>query len=555
MTNLSPATSGNRGWALLLGALLLASASPVVAQPTADKGGSRWALLIGVDNYSELGKLRFAGNDQRALAEQLVTSGFPKDQVFLLHDKTSDPKYMPFQANIDRQLDLFLSLAGKDDMVIVSFSGHGVQLEGKSYFCPLDAQLTKLAETSLALDAVYERLNKCPAALKLLVVDACRNDLVPAGRRSAVAARSIGEFGGLKEKPPEGILCLSSCGPGQISMEDDRFNHGVFMHFLLEGLQGSAANASGVVSLAGLYDYVSLETKKHVARKFNEYQTPALKGDIQGPFEICAATPNRPVVNSLGMRLVRISAGQFWMGTTEPAERLAQFYQEPESVFAAEYPAHEVAITKPFYLSACEVTNAQFRAFVEATDYQTDLERDRRGGSGMNPNDARLYDQLPAGTTWRNVDPKATDEHPVVLVSWNDAQAFCRWLGRKENCAYRLPTEAEWEYACRAGTTTRYWSGDDPESLGGVANVPDAAYAAAHPRLDYAAISTNDRYADTAPVGHFRPNPFGLYDMHGNVWEWCQDGYDKDFYRFSAKRDPVGPDAVDYRVIRGGCFM
>jgi formylglycine-generating enzyme len=201
------------------------------------------------------------------------------------------------------------------------------------------------------------------------------------------------------------------------------------------------------------------------------------------------------------------------------------------------------------------VTIGQFRAFVEATDYQTDLERSGQAASGMDPNRAKILDDhLSPGTNWRNAHPGVTDDHPVVLVSWNDAQAFCRWLSRKEGVTYRLPTEAEWEYACRGGTTTQYWTGDDPETLSGAANVPDASYHAANPNLDYATLRGDDGYVNTAPVGRFRRNSFGLYDMHGNVWEWCLDGYDPEFYRKSAKVDPVGPDS-DYHVIRGGCFM
>jgi formylglycine-generating enzyme required for sulfatase activity len=144
------------------------------------------------------------------------------------------------------------------------------------------------------------------------------------------------------------------------------------------------------------------------------------------------------------------------------------------------------------------------------------------------------------------------------MVSWNDAEAFTRWLSRKEGVKYRLPTEAEWEYACRAGTTTRYWTGDDPETLAVGANVPDATYreaeAANGEDIGYAVLTRRDGFANWAPVGNYRPNPFGLYDMHGNVWEWCVDGYHKDMYARNITDDPIGPP-TDLRVIRGGCYM
>lgn len=263
---------------------------------TSDSSGSRWAILIGVNDYNELGKLRFAVADQLALARQLTASGFPEDQVFLLHDNATENKYRPVRENIEKQMDLVLNMVRPKDLIILGFSGHGVQLANKSYLCPSDARLDKLESTLISMDDVYGRLAGCPASLKLLLVDACRNDVVPAGRRSLGGSRSLGEFTAVAA-PPQGILLLASCGAGQVSLEDEQFGHGVFMHYLLEGLQGKAANPLGSVSLAGLYDYASLQTSKYVARRFNEYQTPALKGDINGPFEICRIARPEPLIH------------------------------------------------------------------------------------------------------------------------------------------------------------------------------------------------------------------------------------------------------------------
>jgi formylglycine-generating enzyme required for sulfatase activity len=134
--------------------------------------------------------------------------------------------------------------------------------------------------------------------------------------------------------------------------------------------------------------------------------------------------------------------------------------------------------------------------------------------------------------------------------------AFCKWLSRKEGKTYRLPTEAEWEYACRAGTTTRYYSGDDPETLAKVGNVADASAKAKFPRWTWT-IKANDGYAFTAPVGKFKPNAFGLYDMHGNTWQWCSDWYGVDYYATSPTDDPTGPDSSDdssEHALRGGSW-
>ena len=194
----------------------------------------------------------------------------------------------------------------------------------------------------------------------------------------------------------------------------------------------------------------------------------------------------------------------------------------------SEYPQHRVRITKPFYLGTYHVTRGQFRQFVADTGYKTDAEKGEEPGAfGWDP-DKKEFD-FNEKYSWRNVGFEQTDEHPVVNVSWNDAKAFCEWLSKKENQTYRLPTEAEWEYACRAGTTTRYSSGDDPETLAKVGNVADATAKAKFPDWTWT-IKASDGYVFTSPVGSFQPNANGLYDMHGNAWQWCADWYGAEYY-------------------------
>ncbi len=158
-------------------------------------------------------------------------------------------------------------------------------------------------------------------------------------------------------------------------------------------------------------------------------------------------------------------------------------------------------------------------------------------------------------------------DHPAVYVSWNDAVAFCNWLSKKEGTKYRLPTETEWEYACRAGTETRYSFGNDADGLVRVGNVADEETRRGWPNATIVALekskkedtnipfpylSGRDGYTYTAPVGKFHPNAFGLHDMHGNVSEWCSDWFDERYYENSPTDDPKGPSAGSYRVVRGG---
>ncbi|MGC4004384.1 MAG: SUMF1/EgtB/PvdO family nonheme iron enzyme [Pirellulales bacterium] len=142
----------------------------------------------------------------------------------------------------------------------------------------------------------------------------------------------------------------------------------------------------------------------------------------------------------------------------------------------------------------------------------------------------------------------------MVNVTWNDAVAYCKWLSEKEEKPYRLPTEAEWEYACRAGGKGLYYFGDDPEQLAKHANTGDKTGKAYFGDYWENTIAADDGFRYTAPVGSFPANPFGLHDMHGNVWEWVSDYYDENYYKSSPTDDPKGPAEGRLRVRRGGAW-
>jgi formylglycine-generating enzyme required for sulfatase activity len=283
-----------------------------------------------------------------------------------------------------------------------------------------------------------------------------------------------------------------------------------------------------------------------------------LNSSLATAAEPTAAT-TKQITNSIGMKMVLVPAGEFMMGSGESAEATAAFFNKTYGEhllkadwFKNEHPQHRVRITKPFYLGTYHVTRGQFRQFVTDTGYKTDAEKDEKPGSwGWNP-EKKMY-QFDKEYTWRNAGFEQTDEHPVVNVSWNDAVEFCKWLSKKESKTCRLPTEAEWEYACRAGTTTRYSSGDDPETLAKVGNVTDATAKAKFPNWRFT-IKASDGYVFTAPAGSFQPNAFGLYDMHGNAWQWCTDWYGGAYYAASPTDDPTGLDSGDDRVLRGGSW-
>jgi formylglycine-generating enzyme required for sulfatase activity len=227
--------------------------------------------------------------------------------------------------------------------------------------------------------------------------------------------------------------------------------------------------------------------------------------------------------NSIGIQLTLIPAGGFIMGSPG----------EDGEAFDDETPAHEVRITRPFYLGVHEVTQAQYAAAM-----------------GNNPSWFSAN-----GGGHAAIAGHSSDRHPVESVLWLDAVKFCNHLSETEGLTafyevedqtvhvpnwrapgYRLPTEAEWEYACRANSETRYSFGDDAAGLG------------KHGWYD------GNSDGRTHPVGLKSPNKFGLYDIHGNVWEWCWDCYGVRYYAESAADDPRGPSQGAARVFRGGAW-
>ena len=200
------------------------------------------------------------------------------------------------------------------------------------------------------------------------------------------------------------------------------------------------------------------------------------------------------ITNTLGMTFNKLPAGTFLMGS--PSDETDRAVNEHQ---------HEVTISKAFYMQTTEVTQGQWKAVM-----------------GTEP--------------WKGEDYiKEGANYPAVYVSWNDAVAYCKKLSVKEGKTYRLPTEAQWEYACRAGTKTTWSFGNDEKALGN------------HAWYEKNAYNAGEQYAHQ--VGLKKPNAFGLYDMHGNVWEWCQD-----YYKQSPEKDPTGPASGSFRVLRGGSW-
>lgn len=251
------------------------------------------------------------------------------------------------------------------------------------------------------------------------------------------------------------------------------------------------------------------------------------------------------ITNSIGMKLGLIPPGEFNMGST-PEEQAWALQQGRKNTgtqshldrISSEGPHHRVKITKSFYLGMYHVTQAEYEK-VMGVNPSTFASKPMGASafkpplSGVPKTQRESHAKLAAGMD--------TSRHPVEMVSWDDAMGFCRRLStsaneRADGRSYRLPTEAEWEYACRAGTTTRCYWGDEEA------------------RLSEHVWWANSANGMTHPVGRKPPNAWGLFDILGNVWHWCADWYADDYYAHSPPADPVGPPAGSHRVLRGGCY-
>jgi sulfatase modifying factor 1 len=245
--------------------------------------------------------------------------------------------------------------------------------------------------------------------------------------------------------------------------------------------------------------------------------------------------------------MIRLDGGTFLMGTPDgegfPAD--------------GEGPVREVTL-KPFLIDPYAVTNERFAAFVKATSYTSEAEH--YGWSfvfaGLLPATTRPAQAAPQAPWWRQIygadwqhpeGPRSMikdrQRHPVVHVSWNDAQAYCQWAG------VRLPSEAEWEYAARGGFVQQRYAWGNELTPGGkhMCNIWQGTFPTHNTRAD--------GYLGTAPVDAFEPNGYGLYNVAGNVWEWCADWFSPAFHRTASQIDPHGPTTGQSKVIRGGSYL
>jgi formylglycine-generating enzyme required for sulfatase activity len=566
----------------LLAGMLFAS---VAFAQTPPAGQQRIALVIGNSAYRSA-PLKNPGNDARAIADKLKLLGF---EVVSRENLTT--------RQISTTLREFRARLVPGSVALFFYAGHGMQLRGTNYLPSIDADIASEEDVplnSISLNQVLDIMDDAKTRLNLVFLDACRNN--PFTRRFRSAA------GGLaRVDAPSGTLISFATRPGSVAA-DGEGDHGLYTQHLLAQIEvpdqpieqslkrivagvrkdsqgqqepwmeGSmdgdfyftggpraAANEAGPVSAAGpgisatfelsfwnsikgstnpddfrayLQQYPRGQFAPLAASRLRQYEaakpapTPATesRAPSEGPrmFRDCPDCPE----------MVVIPAGRFQMGAAAREVGSGD----------AERPRHEVRIAEPVAVGRFEITRGQYAAFVEASRHKAE-------GSCFVWVGSEWINQ--PGRHWRDPDFVQNDDHPAVCVSWQDARAYVAWLSMKTGKPYRLLSEAEWEYAARAGSrTSRYW-GDDPDLACEHANVHDRVTQEMR-HFDWEPHGCKDGYVETAPVGSFKPNPFGLHDMLGNVWEWVEDCQTVNY--IGAPRDGSARVAEDCvrRVYRGG---
>lgn len=497
----------------------------VVALAQPKVAPKRYAVLVGVNKYEheKIKALSYAENDAFEMDKELRKHGY---ETVLLTDAAGelDAKRAPTKANIERELKSVLAKCKKGDTVVLGFAGHGMQFEGQkdAFFLPADARpFANRTDSMVSLKMVYDELDASFAGMKVVFVDACRDDPKLTVETRGVTADSA-------PKPPQGVACLFSCSAGEQALEHRNLRHGVFFHYVLEGLRGKAKDSDGDVTFAGLASYVTKRVAKDVPDLFGEGRTqhPNLKADYSAepilasgegamtqPTDTAGqAKPGEErsfeIADGVKMVFCWIPKGKATLGS--PKSEVGRRNSEVE---------HEY-VTKGFWLGKYEVTQAEWQAVM-----------------GNNPS---WFNATAEGKD--KVQGLETKTFPVEEVSWEDCQEFLTKVNVRPEVAkifgksgkFALPHEDAWEYACRGGKGNGqpfYWG----DSLSGdKANCDGTS--------PYGTSTKGANLERTTAVGSYArvaPHPWGLCDMSGNVHEWC---------------DNKQSNARDDRVFRGGAF-
>ena len=484
-------------------------------------GRKRIALVIGNSSYSS-SPLKNPANDARAIADTLRKLGFEVDEKLNLG-------YIPFQ----EALESFGSKLRSGGVGLFYYAGHGMQVNGSNYLIPVDAKINAENEVRYkAVDAglVLAKMEQAMSDINIAIFDACRDN--PFVRSSRSGSRGLAQV-----DAPTGTLIAYATAPGRTASDGDG-NNGVYTESLIETLQTPGLKVEEVFK----------RVRKLVLDKTDKGQVPWESSSLVGDFQFLQpnnmtdldlsplhSSPVEPIVTAKPKTKQEAGLqGKY----TDPTTGM-EFLPAPGNCFQMgdtfgigdtdELPVHTVCVDD-FSIGKYNVTKDQFKKFVDETGYQTEAEK----GNGCYVHNSNKWAK-DSNTSWRSPGFYQEDNEPAVCISWNDANAFSSWLSQKSNMRYRLPSEAEWEYAARSGGKNEKYAGSG------------SAEAVAW-------YKANSGYR-THPAGRKQPNGLGLYDMSGNVWQWVSDWFGENYYAASPKNNPQGPASSQHRVGRGGSWF
>ena len=523
--------------------LLLALLCSTTPSFSADK----YALLIGVTQYqkSQMNDppLSFPEADAAAVGSLLKANGYT---VKTLLGKQAT------QAAVEQELQVFEQQGSEGGVVLIGLFGHGVQYGSDAYFCPWNTTLRQVQDSvgnttgklepdpssMTTMKRLLDALNLAGASNRVLLADCCRND--PSAARGGLNDRAFGSQLKSSDLPP-GTAAVFSCSSGEKAFEHADWGHGAFTkafldHFSAGGLARDASVTSMLFPLSKRVNSLVSAKSPEKSQQIN----PILNGIVDLQLEIKPAgvaemrrnpemqpRVSADVPSAGGLEFVRIPAGKFVMGSPPG---------EPDRS-SDEGPQHEVTISKDYFAGKHEVTVGQILHWLNSPgvvveeswiDFSSSDCPVKRSGSRYVLNTMSRFGE--------------SEQQPMVEISWYGADAYCAWLRQQDPThRYRLPTEAEWEYMARGGTTSAFWFGD-------VCNGEQANVDGKYP---YGTTRKGPYLQATSAVGSYAANSFGLYDVVGNVWEWCSDG--RRSYSSAAVTDPIGPSGSS-RVLRGGSW-
>ena len=494
----------------------------------------RVALVIGNSHYRS-DYLPNAQHDAEDIAK-----------VLRLYDFTVIHKQDLNQEDMENAVTDFVQRLGQQGIGLFYYAGHGMQVEQRNYLVPIGAKISRAQQVKYrTVDAqwVVDEMNAAGSRVSIVILDACRNNPFRSYFRSSNGLAAM--------HAPRGTIISFATAPGKKASDGDKRN-GLYTEHLLKAIQTPGLTIEQVLK------QTATQVELTSDRKQVPWRSSSLTGKdfcfttaCQQPDETEKAALQQRLAE-LEQRLAQLSSApavqpQASSKTSAPdnvvSDSLKDGGGEPEMVVIPagrfqmgdiqgggdydEKPVHWVSV-KRFAMSRYEVTVGEFRRFVNATGYQTEAET----GDGCLVQ-SRGWKKVKAAN-WRNPAFSQLDSHPVVCVSWHDAVAYINWLSQQTGHKYRLLTEAEWEYAARANTKTRYWWGNQIGS-----NKVNCRRC-------------GDGFEQTAPVGSFEPNLFGLFDMLGNVWEWTCSEYEGNY---AGKENQCADNKrVGYRMIRGGAW-